>query len=148
MDKMPRVGIGVLIFDRHNRILLGQRKASHGEFSWAPPGGHLEFGETLEECATREVLEETGLNIDKPEFVSLTNDVFTQEGKHYISIFMRVNHPHGQEVRNLEPHKIEQWQWFELHKLPENLFLPLTQLVAAQAYGTKTETLGYIAKTA
>lgn len=81
MDK-PIVGVGVLVFDAHNRILLGKRKNVHGEHSWAPPGGHLEFGENFEECAIREVREETGLNIDSPQFIIATNDVFITEQKH------------------------------------------------------------------
>ncbi len=42
-------------------ILLGQRKGAHGAGTWATPGGHLEFGESVKACATRELLEETGL---------------------------------------------------------------------------------------
>lgn len=58
--KLPRVGVGV-IGERADKILLGLRKGSHGAFTWSPPGGHLEFAEAVEECAKRELLEETGL---------------------------------------------------------------------------------------
>ena len=58
----PQVGVGVLIL-RDGKVLLGRRKGSHGAGCWSAPGGHLEFGETLEDCAAREVLEETGLKI-------------------------------------------------------------------------------------
>lgn len=52
------------------------------------PGGHLEFGESWEECARREILEETGLAVQDVRFLTATNDVFTAEAKHYITIFM------------------------------------------------------------
>jgi 8-oxo-dGTP diphosphatase len=58
----PRVGVGVIVL-RNGLVLLGRRIGSHGAGSWALPGGHLEFGESVEQCAAREVLEETGLDI-------------------------------------------------------------------------------------
>lgn len=123
----PKVGVGVLII-QDSKILLGKRKNAHGDGTWAPPGGHLEFGESFEECAKREVLEETGLILQDIKQYSLTNDVFIQENKHYITIFMISNTFIGQpEV--LEKDKCESWQWFELNDLPANLFLPLQNLL-------------------
>lgn len=51
------------------------------------PGGHLEYGESFEECARREVLEETGLEVGNIQFRTATNDVFG-EGKHYVTVFV------------------------------------------------------------
>ena len=87
MDKRPKVGVGVIII-KGNKVLLGKRKNSHGEGSWCFPGGHLEFNESLENCAKREVLEETGVKIKNIRFETITNDIFKDEGKHYITIFM------------------------------------------------------------
>lgn len=42
-------------------MLLGKRAGSHGDGTWAPAGGHLEFGESIEACARREVRQATGL---------------------------------------------------------------------------------------
>ena len=41
-EQKPRVGIGVMIF-KDGKVLLGKRKASHGEGEWASPGGHLDY---------------------------------------------------------------------------------------------------------
>lgn len=131
----PKIGLGVLIFNKNNQILLGKRKNSHGTSSWGPPGGHLEFGESFEECAIRETAEETGLIIDNPTFLAITNDIFEAEGKHYVSIFMRADLTDNQTVKNLEPDKVEDWHWFSLDELPEPLFLPLKQLSSGFAYG-------------
>ena len=48
---------------KEEHLLLGQRNMTHGSQTWGPPGGHLEFGESFEECAIREVKEETGLTV-------------------------------------------------------------------------------------
>ena len=123
----PKIGVGVLIF-QDDKILLGKRKNSHGSNSWAPPGGHLEFQETLQECAIREVLEETGLILDHVIKGPYTNDIFKDENKHYITIFMLAKYIAG-EPKVLEIDKCESWQWFDLNNLPDQLFLSLNNLL-------------------
>jgi len=55
---------------------------------WQFPGGHLEFGETPLQCAERETLEETSLVVRAKRVVAVTNDVFAESGKHYITLFV------------------------------------------------------------
>ncbi len=128
---VPQVGVGVLIF-RESKLLLGRRKGSHGDGCWSAPGGHLEFGESPEECARREVLEETGLKLGQVTRGPWVNDVFTREQKHYVTLFClaRLDVEDGEPV-NREPEKCEGWQWFNLHELPQPLFLPLSSLINA-----------------
>jgi len=91
---------------------MGKRKGSHGAGTWALPGGHLEFEESFEECARREVLEETGLNVDSLRFLTATNDVMQAERKHYITIFMVCCVANDDaEPQILEPDKCESWEW-------------------------------------
>ena len=127
MDKKPKVGVGVIVI-KENKVLLGKRKNSHGEGSWCFPGGHLEFNESLENCAKREVLEETGIEIKNIRFEIITNDIFKDEEKHYITIFMLSEYDSG-EVKVMEPEKCEKWDWFEWNNLPEPLFLPIQNLL-------------------
>ena len=122
----PQVGVAVLIL-RDGKVLLGQRQGSHGADTWAPPGGHLEFGETVEACARRETLEETGLVIDELRPGPYTNDLFPAEGKHYITLFVVADSAIGEpELR--EPTKCFGWEWFAWAELPEPLFLPMVNL--------------------
>jgi len=128
--RRPIVGIGVIIL-RDHRILLGKRRSSHGAGDWSPPGGHLDFGETPENCAIREVYEETGLSIENVRFVGITNDIFLSEQKHYLTLFMMADCLTGvPELR--EPDKCEEWVWYDWTNLPEPLFLPLRNLLQQQ----------------
>lgn len=126
----PFVGIAALIINNENHLLLGQRLSSHGKGTWAPPGGHLEFNETFESAAIRETHEETGLFLTELSFLTVTNDIFQEEGKHYVSIFMKAKYPEGQSLVNREPHKTLSWDWYPRHNLPCPLFSPLAKLIA------------------
>lgn len=58
----PRVGVGAIVI-YEGRVLLVKRGIAPGKGLWAIPGGMLKLGETLQECAAREILEETGVTI-------------------------------------------------------------------------------------
>lgn len=128
MNKRPRVGVAVMIVQNY-MVLLGKRKMSHGDGTWALPGGHLEFNETIEDCAKREVFEETGLLIKDVRYAAFTNDIFRDEKKHYVTLFVVSEHCHGTPELK-EPDKCEGWKWFSWRMLPEPLFLPLKNLLA------------------
>ena len=121
-----RVGVGVLII-RENRILLGKRLGSHGAGTWAPPGGHLDFGETLEECARREVLEETGIIVRAIERGPYTTDIFSAMELHFVTLFAIARKSSG-EPQLLEPAKCEGWEWHSWDELPTPLFAPMQSL--------------------
>lgn len=123
---VPRIGVGVVVI-KNDTVLIGKRLNAHGEGTWAFPGGHLEFFEEVEDCARREVLEETGLEITNVSFATFTNDLFIKEQKHYITIFMRADYVSG-ELELLEPEKCAEWIWATWDNLPEPLFLTMQNL--------------------
>jgi 8-oxo-dGTP diphosphatase len=153
MTDQVRVGVGAFVVSSaskqnpHNpTFLIGKRLGSHGAGTFALPGGHLEFGESPEECAAREILEETGLKVKNIRFLTATNDVMKKDNKHYITMFMvceRVDEE--DEARVMEPDKCEGWEWSsweglvalvrkerdvkEGEVLERTLFLPLLDLV-------------------
>lgn len=126
MNNIARIGVGVCVI-KEDKVLLGKRLNSHGEGTWAFPGGHLEFGETLVDCATREVKEETGLIITNVRRGPITEDFFLIENKHYITIIMIADFVEG-EPAIMEPHKCAQWEWFSWHDLPTPLFVTFDNL--------------------
>jgi len=123
----PKVGVAVIVI-REDKVLLGRRKNAHGAGTWCFPGGHLEFGESIQDCARREVLEETGLHITNLRLATFTNDVFEAEGKHYVTLFVIADHDSG-KARRREPEKSEGWEWFSWDDLPRPLFLPIQNLL-------------------
>lgn len=78
----------VIIINDKNEILLGKRTDNH---KWGYAGGSIELGETVEDCARRELTEETGLIAEELEFFLINSG----EETHYI-------YPNGDEVYNVE----------------------------------------------
>lgn len=122
MSKEPRVGVGVFVW-KDGKFLMGKRRGSHGPNTWSVPGGHLELNESWEECAKREVLEETGMEVGNIRFLAATNDIFTQDNKHYITIWVECEWKSGQPTIT-EPEKWIDHQWRTFKTLPSPLFEP------------------------
>lgn len=120
------VGVGVLVL-HEGLVLLGRRLGTHGAGTWAAPGGRLEFGEGIEACAARELLEETGLSARVLELGPYTNDIFVPEQQHFVTIFVVARSIVG-TPRNLEPARCEGWAWFPWDDWPSPLFPPLHSL--------------------
>ena len=58
----PRAAVGAIVF-KEDRVLLVKRGKPPAESQWAIPGGSIELGESLQEAAEREILEEAGIVI-------------------------------------------------------------------------------------
>src|SRR2546425_12375703 len=95
MAEQAMVGVSVLVMNG-DRVLLEKRQHTHGNGTWGPPSGHIDFGEAPEQAAIRETQEETGVKIDEVKFRVITNDVFEQEHKHYITIWFDANYVSGE----------------------------------------------------
>jgi 8-oxo-dGTP diphosphatase len=132
VEKKPRVGVACIV-QKDEKILLGQRKGSHAVGCWGFPGGHLEFGESVESCAARELLEETGLTPLSLRLGPWVENLMENDQKHYITIFVFVDSFVG-EPSLLEPNKCEGWEWFSWDNLPQPLFSPIPSLVEKEAH--------------
>lgn len=122
MEMRPQVGVGVFVW-KNGKFLMGKRKGAHGTDTWSVPGGYLEFGESWEVAAKREIMEETGMKIENVRFVTATNNIFATENKHTITIWLDSDWVSGKPVIN-EPDKFVEQQWRDFKTLPSPLFEP------------------------
>jgi 8-oxo-dGTP diphosphatase len=126
-DNRPYIGVGVLVWNGDS-LLLGKRKDLHYADSWQFPGGHLENGESVLECASREVREESGIEIGDSFHAGYTGNVFKRNNRQYVTLFVSAKYTSG-EVRVMEPEKCKCWKWFPYNELPLPLFSPITNLL-------------------
>ena len=124
--RKPKIGVAIII-PVDGKILVGKRAGGVGPGSWSVPGGHLEFGETFEQCARREAREEIGVELDEVRYLHVTNDLMPQFDEHSVTIWMLATRFTG-EVVNASPREHERWEWHRLSDVPEPLFPSLANL--------------------
>jgi 8-oxo-dGTP diphosphatase len=121
-------GVGVLVV-RDGQLLLGRRRSPQGRGTWSPPGGKTEDGETAEEAARRELVEETGLVGAVPQVVAETLDTFPS-GDTWRTSWVLMEWVSG-EPEVVAADEQDSWGWYPWDRLPAPLFLPMASLVAS-----------------
>lgn len=130
-DKQIGVGCGVLVFNDKGEFLLQKRKSKHGFGTYALPGGWLEFMETFEGVAKREVMEEHGVDVENVKVLGVTNNFFPAEDRHTVSIILGARLQKGEEIKIMEPHKCESVAWYnDWYNLPQPLFCEYNKFIS------------------
>ncbi len=112
-------------------MLLLRRVAAPGEGTWSPPGGHLAYGESPQQCAIREAQEQAGATITNPVFRAITNDVFEGEHRHDLIVWMEGTYVSGGPAIHISP-ALSEIGWYSWDALPDPLFLPFEHLLTGQ----------------
>jgi 8-oxo-dGTP pyrophosphatase MutT (NUDIX family) len=138
MNPSPRVRLTarILVLNERDQLLLFEYQEADGRRFWVTPGGGLEPGETFEEAAKRELLEETGLELEhvgnpvweRRKILNFTDERVMFDERHFV---VRVR---GAEVSGENPDELERGmtvghRWWSLEELsstsemvyPENL---------------------------
>ncbi|MEX0348817.1 MAG: NUDIX hydrolase [Paracoccaceae bacterium] len=98
MTQVPRIGaLAVLL--RHDKVLLARRRNKPDAGLWGFPGGHVEWGETVLEAATRELLEETGIHAEPIDYLTNLDLLrYSEDGTvelHYLLVGVACRHIGG-----------------------------------------------------
>lgn len=116
---ISRVAAGGWVFNTKNELLMILR---HG--LWDIPKGHLEKGETLEICAIREVMEETGIgSLDIPNYLGISRHIFEEKGKwilkicHWYKMYSNFNEELTPQIKE----GVEKVEWVETINIRKNL---------------------------
>jgi 8-oxo-dGTP diphosphatase len=131
----PRVAVGAVVF-KEGKVLLVLRGKPPAESQWAIPGGCVELGETLQEAAQREILEETGIVIQagKPVY---TFDVLERDKNgrlrfHYVIVDLAAEYISG-EIRAGDD--AADARWLSSEDMPYQNVSSTTRKRLKQCYG-------------
>lgn len=78
----PQVAVGIILFNSNNEVLLIKRDTPPSQGLWTLPGGKVKYNESLEQACIREMLEETGIEIQPTRLIEVVERI--HEGFHYI----------------------------------------------------------------
>jgi 8-oxo-dGTP diphosphatase len=120
---LPRVAVGAVVF-KDSKVLLVRRAKAPAQGLWAIPGGSVELGETLQQAAEREILEETGIKIlaKKP---ACTFDLIEKDNNndirfHYVIVDLVADYVSGEPVPGDDADEVRWVSSGELNKLNVN----------------------------
>lgn len=84
--KRPRLAVDCVVFDHAGRLLLIRRKNPPFRGQHALPGGFVEYGESVEQAAARELLEETNITATKLSLIGVYSDPRRDPRGHVVSV--------------------------------------------------------------
>lgn len=134
IKKRVGAGFGVIILNKDGKVLLGRRhpdpdkadSAFRSAGEWSLPGGKLDWGESFEEGAIREVKEETDLDILNPKVISVHN--CKNEHAHFMTVGLFAEKYSG-TPKVMEPDEMTEWEWFGFDKLPTPRYFPSFEVI-------------------
>ncbi|WP_156830490.1 NUDIX hydrolase [Methylobacter marinus] len=114
---MPAIGVGGIVFNLQNQVLLIQRNQPPAMGLWSIPGGKLEAGESLVSACQREIQEETGLITEIKNIVAVVERRI--ENFHYVIIdYLALLHEGGNSIPTAQS-DIADAKWVDLENIDD-----------------------------
>jgi 8-oxo-dGTP diphosphatase len=107
-------GISAAIIVHDGRVLMARRRVTEGELSWQFPAGGIEAGESAEQAAVRETVEETGLTVSAVKV--LGERVHPKTGRHMSYVACTVE---GGAATVADDEELAEVRWATLADLPQ-----------------------------
>lgn len=127
----PLVGAGVIVPTGDGRVLVGRRTTAGEPPTWSLPGGKVDHpGESFEQAAARELAEETGIVLPAEQMRVLAVLLDHELGRTRVTAAVLAP-PSLAEALVTEPHACAGWERFPVDALPEPMFYPSAQVLAA-----------------
>ncbi|AMW77800.1 hypothetical protein AMD27_02110 [Acinetobacter sp. TGL-Y2] len=121
------IGVGIMLIDQNQKILLGYRNKKNEPATWCFPGGKMDAHESIEYAAMRELLEETALDLSQDvESIQPLNTIIDQNSDAVKVTFGTIYQLSDESLKTqicvTEPEIFERWEWFNINELPQPLF--------------------------
>jgi len=128
-QRKPAMGVAAIVQDADGRMLVSERRSGKMQGWYGAPGGRLEWIESFEEAAVRELQEETGIEAHAVncEVIGVDQDYSPEEDHHWVIVFVRVKRWSGKPMA-AEPGKHGPWEWYHPGKLPARTLRPLVRI--------------------
>jgi len=112
-----RVASVALMFG--SKLLMGKRRDNE---KWTVPGGHVDEGESFHEGAVREVMEESGIQIEEAMLESVTEPTLVKEGLTVQTFRVELDEKASTTMKNDPDGEVYRWKWVDItNGLPEEI---------------------------
>jgi mutator protein MutT len=128
------VGVGAVIFNKRNEVLLLLREKKPEAGTWTIPGGAVEWFETCEDAIRRECREEVGLSIQIVRVLTVVNHIVKEDRMHWVSIEYLCSVVDG-HATNLDLQESSKMRWFAIDALPTRLSQPTREALQSYSLG-------------
>ncbi|HEY9764908.1 MAG TPA: NUDIX hydrolase [Chroococcales cyanobacterium] len=123
-EKQPRIRVAVVL-EKDEKVLLVRHRKGEKKY-WLLPGGGVDYGETLEECARREVREETGLEIQVKKMLYLSEAICPKGTRHILNLFL-LGEITGGELKKGEEEILDGLAFVDFEALSDLILYPPIQ---------------------